>query len=177
MRGFAPACLALALLFGAIGGVCAQAQRFDSPSLDKQLKSFDPKAVQAARHYYSQPALKAGIVAMTDNMGKAMMGFVAQQNPGLSQEQQAKARRVVGEVMRERIDLLLEMSMISALQTFTTDELVAMDKFYSSPVGMAITAKMPQLSAKLPAMMQAIMPDYLNEIRERMKKDGAEVKL
>ena len=147
------------------------------PAIEKRLSAYDPRAVAAARHYYMQPAVKAGLVAVVDNMDKAMTGLVAQQNPSLSPQQQDKIRQIVGDVTKERFNLILEMSMISALDTFSTDELVALDTFYSSPMGASILSKMPQLSRRLPAMMQAIMPGYMNEVKEKVRQNGAELKL
>ena len=147
------------------------------PALQKRLEHYDPKAVAAARHYYTQPAIKAGMVAMTDNMNTAMSNILAQQNPNLSPQQLEAARKAIGEATRDRLDLIMQMSMIVALDTLSTDELVALDNFYSSPVGASIIAKMPKMTRALPAMMQTIMPDYMNDVKARLKGTGAELKL
>ena len=149
----------------------------DGPALQKRLERFDPKAVAAAKHYYMQPAVKAGMVAMTDNMNVAMSNLVAQQNPNLSPQQLEKMRTVIGQATRDRLDLMLQMSMVVALDTQSTDELVALDNFYSSPTGAGILAKMPKIAQSLPAMMRTIMPDYLNDVKARLKQNGAELKL
>ena len=148
-----------------------------SPALQKRLERYDPRAVAAARHYYTQPAIKAGMVAMTDNMNIAMSNIMAQQNPNLSPQQLEQAKKAIGDATRERLDLILQMSMVVALDTLSTDELVALDKFYSSPVGASIIAKMPKMTKALPAMMQTIMPDYMNDVKARLKSAGAELKL
>jgi hypothetical protein len=149
----------------------------NSAALEKQLATHDPKAVAAARHYYETPAIKTGMVAMLNNVTKSMLGLVSQQNPGLSQQQLTDVGQVVQQAMTDRLDLLIQMSMLVALDTFTTDELVAMDRFYSSPEGSGILAKMPKLAAQMPAMIQTIMPDYLNDIKTKMKEKGTELKL
>ena len=41
----------------------------------------------------------------------------------------------------------------------------------------SILAKMPKLAKSLPAMMRTIMPDYMNDVKERLKQNGAELKL
>ena len=147
------------------------------PALQKRLDHFDPKAVAAARHYYMQPAVKAGMVAMTDNMNIAMSNLVAQQNPSLSPQQLDKMRKIIGDATRDRLDLILQMSMVSALDTFSTQEIVALDNFYSSPEGAGILAKMPKLAKALPAMMHTIMPDYMADVKARLKQNGAELRL
>lgn len=146
-------------------------------ALEKRLASYDPKAVAAARHYFQQPAMKAGMIAMVDNVEKAMGGIVAQQNPGIGPEKLARLQSIAGEVMKERIDLLLEMNMVIALDAFTTGELVALDGFYSSPEGQQILVKMPKMTAQLPAIMKGIMPSYLAEVKAKMKANGAELRL
>jgi hypothetical protein len=146
-------------------------------ALEKRLATYDPAAVAAARHYYGSPALKAGVVAIVDNIQKSMMGFVSQQNPTLSEEQLAKIQAITRSSMNERLDLILEMSMVVALDTLTTSEIVALDQFYSSPVGSSIVAKMPQIAARMPSIMQTIMPDYVNEIKTKLKAANPELKL
>ena len=172
-------CLALVLALGAVDGAARAAEPVpaNSSALEKRLQSYDPRAVAAARHYYGMPALKTGMIAMVDNLDKAMIAMVAKQNPNLSPQQAATIQKIVGDAMKARIDLLQDMSMVIALDTFTTDELVALDKFYSSPEGSSVVAKLPKLTAQMPAMIQSIMPDYLNEIKTKVKSAGAELKL
>jgi hypothetical protein len=146
-------------------------------AIDKRLAAYDPRAVAAARHYYSTPALRSALVAMVDSVNKSMLGLVSQQNPGIAPDQLVKVQKIVGDAMKERLDLLQQMSMVVALDTFSTDELVALDKFYSSPEGASVLGKMPKLAAQMPAMMQAIIPDYLNDVKTKLKASGTELKL
>ena len=146
-------------------------------AIERRLSGYDPRATAAARHYYSIPALRSGLVAVIDSVNKSMIGMVSQQNPNLSPEQLAKVQKIVGDAMKDRLDLLQQMTMVVALDTFSTDEIVALDKFYSSPEGTAVLTKMPKLAAQMPAMMQTIMPDYLNDIKTRLKASGTELKL
>ncbi|MDR3462875.1 MAG: DUF2059 domain-containing protein [Beijerinckiaceae bacterium] len=149
----------------------------DRGALEKRLATYDPAAVKAARHYYGSPALKAGLVAVIDNVQKSMTGFVSKQNPSLSAEQLAKIQTIVRDSMNERLDLILEMSMVVALDTMTTPEIVALDQFYSSPLGSSIIAKLPQIAARMPSIMQAVMPDYINDIKTKLKAANPELKL
>ncbi|HWG04028.1 MAG TPA: DUF2059 domain-containing protein, partial [Beijerinckiaceae bacterium] len=122
-------------------------------------------------------AIKAGLVAIMNSVVKSVTDTVSRQNPALAQKQVTDVEEVVNEAMTERLDLLIDMSMVAALNTLSTDELVAMDKFYSTPEGVSILNKLPKIAAQMPAMMQAIIPDYLNEIRTKMKAKGTELKL
>jgi hypothetical protein len=147
------------------------------PDIAKRLATFDPRAVAAAQHYYETPSIKTGLLAMVDNMNKGMIGLVTRNNPNLTPEQAAKVEVAVSDALKVRLDLLLRMNMVAALDTFSTDELVAMDKFYSSPEGASILQKMPKLSAQLPAMMRAFVPDYMNDVKARLKTSSPELKL
>ncbi len=149
----------------------------ETSAIEKRLATYDPAAVTAARHYYENPAIKTGLLAMVGNMNTAMMGFVSKSNPSLTPEQSAKIQQAVKDAMKDRLDLLLRMNMVAALDTFSTAELVAMDKFYASSEGAGILAKMPKLSAQLPAMMRAFVPDYMNDVKARLKASSPELKL
>jgi len=155
----------------------AETVKESSAALEKQLASHDPKAVAAARHYYESPAVKAGLVAIMENMNKSMAQVISQQNPKITQQQLDEVKSIVSSALTERLDLLLQMNMLIALDTFTTDELVALDKFYSSPEGTSIMGKMPKVAEQLPAVMQKIMPDYLADVKNRIQAKGVELKL
>ena len=149
----------------------------DSAALQKKLATFDPHAVAAARHYYNQPAIKAGMSAMVDNIEKAMSQQMSRQNLSLPPAQLAKIQKIAGDAMKERLDLLLQMSMVNALEVMTPTEIEALDTFYSSPTGESILKKLPELTAALPAMMRTIMPSYIAEVQAKVKASVAESKL
>jgi hypothetical protein len=146
-------------------------------ALELRLSKYDPRAVTAARHYFETPAIRVGLTAMTSNMTKAMANSILQQNPQLPVEKVEQLQKIIGAALAERMDLLTEMNMIAALDTFTPDELVALDNFYSSPVGASVIGKMPQMMAHLPDMVKAIMPDYLAAVKTAIKAQGLELKL
>jgi hypothetical protein len=141
------------------------------------LSKYDPRAVTAARHYFETPAIKAGLTAMTSNMMKAMTSAIMQQNPQVSPADMERLQKIVSDSLAERLDLLTQMNMVAALDTFTPDELVALDNFYSSPIGASVVSKMPQMAKRLPDMMKAFMPDYLASIKAKVKAEGMELKL
>jgi len=170
---------ALALIASALGAGVARAEtvKESSAALEKQLASHDPKAVAAAQHYYESPAVKAGLVAIMENMNKSMAQVISRQNPNITPQQLDDVKSIVGAALTERLDLLLQMNMLIALDIFTTDELVALDKFYSSPEGTSIISKMPKVAEQLPVVMQKIMPDYLADVKNRIHAKGMELKL
>jgi len=178
MRWLAPIAFVAAMLVSvSIAPAFAEVDANTSAALEKQLAAHDQKAVQAARHYFENPAIKNGMLAVLDNVNKSMVNLLSQQNSKLTPQQIEDIGQVVKGAMTERIDLLIRMQMVAALDIFSTDELVALDHFYSSPEGASVLAKMPMLAAKTPAMMQTIMPDYMNDLKNRIKAKGMELKL
>ena len=169
--------LAGALLMSLVPLAAAETPQISGPALEKRLQTYDPKAVAAARHYFERPLMIAALTAMIDNIDKAMIGQIAKQNPSLRPDQMTKIQAAVGDAMKERLPLLIEINMVAALDTFTTSELKALDTFYSSPDGTAILTKMPKMSAQLPAMLQGFMPDYMAAVRAKLKASDAELKL
>jgi hypothetical protein len=178
MRKAAAFALALAFTLAALPAArAAEPVPTDHPALEKRLASYDPAAVTAARHYYASPARKAGLVRIFDNVQKHLLGDLAKQNPGLNKDQIAKTMSIANDAMKDRLDVLTDMSMVVALDTLTTSELVALDQFYSSPEGLSIVAKMPQIGAQMPTILQSVMPDYVNEIKTQLKASNPELKL
>ena len=170
------AILTAALLAGAPAARAAPPPT-TSQALAERLKSFDPRAVAAARHYIESPTMKAAMVSMVDALTKALSAQALQQNSKLNPQQGEKLAAAFGDVFKERLDVLREMNLVAMLDAFTTDELVALDRFYSSPEGVSIVGKMPKVMAQLPLIMQSLLPDMLGEVRSRMKAGGVELKL
>jgi hypothetical protein len=125
------------LIFFSLAALSARADNLNA-AIEKQLQSFDPTAVAAARHYYTSPVLKATMVAMISKMTDAMGVVLERSNPGLDADKKKAALSVVQETLNDKLDLIIDLGMISALEVLSKDELVAIDKFYSSPVGQSV---------------------------------------
>ena len=177
--GFACGLAAVALVAAVAppSGHAEEAMPATGPALEKRLATYDPRAVAAVRHYFESPAIHSSLVALTNNMNKAVVGALAKQNPGLDPKQADDIQRVVGDAVKERLGLLTQMNMVVALDTFSTEELVAMDAFYTSPTGAGILAKLPKMMSHLPGMIQAIMPDYMSEVKTKLQVAHPELKL
>ena len=147
----------------------------DPDELKKQIDAFDPRAVKAANDYWSQPIFRSELLQVTQDLYQQVVTVVERQNPNLDAAKMAKVETTVGDPMRRRLDLLVQMSVLAALKTFSTDELVALDKFYSSPEGKAIQSKTPKMMAQVPVILKEIMPAYLDEIKTKLKADKVEV--
>jgi hypothetical protein len=164
------------LMLSSLAATSARADKLND-ALEKQLQSFDPAAVAAARHYYTSPVLKASMVGMIAKMTNAMGVVLDRANPGLDESKKKAALSIVQETLSDKLDLIIDLSMISALEVLSKDELIAIDKFYSSPVGQSVLVKMPQVMTRLPVMMQIIMPSLLEDMRTKMKANGLDVKI
>jgi hypothetical protein len=146
-------------------------------SIEKRLASFDPEAVAAARHYYTSPLLKASFTAMMPKITEAMTVAMERANPGLDSEKKRAAMVAAQEAVAGRLDLIIDLSMISALEVFSKEELIAVDQFYASPVGQSVLTKMPKVMERLPAMMQVVMPLMIDDLRAKIKAKGLDVQL
>ena len=137
--------------------------------LDEQLAKADPAAVAAARHYYESPKIRDGMLSMLRSLtpvilanqekaaGKAML-------PG----ERAKLVAVIDKAMNDSFPFLLRLNTVAAVQMFTRDQLVALDQFYSSPMGQSILEKMPALGQRLPQIMQAFTPRFTAAVQAGM---------
>ncbi len=173
----APLLLTVSIMTAAIGSVRAESPAEALVAFERQFSKYDQRAVQAVRHYYQTPSFKKTMIVQLYEIKEATLKSVCQQNPGLTEEQLADVENAVSDAMKDRLDMFMQMNMLAALDTFTTEELVAMDGFYSSPIGVSIAEKMPKLAAQMPAMTQRVMPDYINDIRNKIKAKGMELKL
>jgi Uncharacterized protein conserved in bacteria (DUF2059) len=146
-------------------------------SIEKRLQEFDPASVAAARHYYTCPVHKAALAAMLPKIVEVMGVSIEHGNPGLDPTSKREAVQAAQEAVSARLDLMTDMGMVAALEVVSKKELIALDQFYSSPLGQSVEIKMPQVLGRLPAMMQVIMPLMLEDVRAKMKAKGKELHL
>jgi hypothetical protein len=157
----------------------ALAQERSSPSANirNRLSQFDPRAVAAAKHYFDIPQLKSGILGGTNNTSRSIMTGLSRQNSAHSEEAKANLQRIVDQVVAGEFALMQTINEIAALETFSTQEMIALDDFYSSPAGQVMLGKMPQLSLRIGPMVQSVVPEMVQEIRAKMRDQGVELKL
>jgi hypothetical protein len=162
----------------ALGSAKAEDQKESLPSsIEKRLESFDPAAVAMARHYYTSPVLMAAFAAMLPKMAEAMDTAIKRANPEHYTPSLVAVRDATLEALGTRLDLVIDMAMTAALEAFSKEELIALDQFYSSPVGQSVITKMPQVMNRSPAMMQVLMPLTLEDVRAKMKVKGKDLRL
>ncbi len=145
----------------------------DEQQVKDQLKTFDPEAVKAAEHYYNSPMIRNGMLSMITSLTPSIIANMTQHEAKqLSDEDRAKVVSILDHAMRHNFDYLIGLNTVVALRTFSKEELVAMDNFYSSPTGQGILLKMPQLSKSMPSVMQSFMPKYLASVKQDLKAEG-----
>ncbi len=64
---------------------------------------------------------------------------------------------------------MIDMSMTDALEILSKNELIALDQFYSPPVGQNALSKMPHVANCVPAMPRVVMPRALEDVDAKMK--------
>ena len=143
-------------------------------AVQEQLKTFDPAAVAAARHYYESPKMKEGMLSLLKSLYPTI---IANQEKAsgkkVSEADRTKMLGVLDRAMNENFDLLLRLNMIAAVETLSTEQMVALDRFYSSPVGQGILDKMPRLSQRLPEIMQVFVPKFMGSVQAGIKSVSA----
>ncbi len=181
MRRLGAAALGVALLGLSLPAAPARADDVPAPptkeALQKQIAGFDPKAVVAARHYFALPSVRSGLDQMMANMDAAVGQQLAKQNPSATPEKLSQFKALATQSLKARAELILDMDMVNALQSFTPAELMALDTFYSSPEGASILSKMPKVMAALPNMVRSILPGYFADVEAKVKAAGGEFKL
>ena len=149
----------------------------DEQAVQAQLKTFDPEAVKAAEHYYNSPTIKNGMLSMITSLTPSIIANMTQHEAKqLSDDDRAKVVKILDDAMRQNFDYLIGLNTVVALRTFSKEELVAMDTFYSSAMGQRILSKMPQLSKSMPSVMHSFLPKYLASVKEDMKAEGVGAK-
>jgi hypothetical protein len=150
-----------------------QALPLNEQQVEERLKSFDPEAVAAARRYYLSPAMKDGMLSIIRSLSPAMLAQEKKQcGCQLSDKDSAKLVESLDKAMAENVDFLIGLNMVVALEVLSKNDLIALANFYSSPVGQDAMGKMPQLSQRLPSIMQSFLPLFMSSLRSEMKANG-----
>ncbi len=143
--------------------------------VQEQLKTFDPAAVAAARHFYQSPVMKTAMLSRMKGTVAAIKresADITNKYPEADREkflaENNKMLAVIEKTTADNYDYMLGLHMIAALQIFSKDELIALDTFYSSPVGQGVVMKMPLLNKRIPDVMHAVVPKMF----EAMKASG-----
>ncbi len=169
--------IALALL----APVPVMAQAPDA-KLDKQLAKYDPTAVKAALHYIEIANMKAALQQSIPAVRDAIVKMVKEKNPSQDDATLKEFVEVALKVMYvDYAEFYEKFTIVMMLDIFTTEEIVAIDKFYSSDVGRSMLKKMPQMMARMPeifmVMQKEIVPVALEKAQQALKAKGKNIRI
>ena len=180
LRSLKAAVLAVALVASGVG--VASALDTQPDQFEQKLKSYDPATVEAARAYARTFDRRGTMEKSAPRIAAAVAAQVKAKNPNLNEEQ---TKLFIDTFMQSGLvdnsDVLEQASILLMLDIFTKDELVALNQFYSSPVGAGILKKIPIMMGRMPEIMQVvqtyIIPRAMEAARSALHARGVEVKI
>jgi hypothetical protein len=174
-------------LLCAAGGVLAfVATACAAPMTDEEyqskLKAYDPAAVQAAARYTKTFRIMDGFIKNAPRMAEALKKQLKENNPDISDDQVKEFVDTFEHVaLVDNADVIDHAVVLALLDTFSADEIVALDKFYSTPVGQSIIKKFPSVAQKMAEarklMPAEIVPKAMEAAKAKLKADGLDVKM
>jgi hypothetical protein len=145
---------------------------------EQKLKSYDPESIAAARQYARAADMKGMMARVAPTLRQQIIAGVRAQNPNLSSAQiETFADAFVKSAFVDNARALEDASILMMMDIFDKDELVALGKFYSSPIGASIMSKMPKMMERMPTLLSSIVPKAIKDAQEKMKKNGLDVKI
>jgi hypothetical protein len=149
---------------------------------DKKLAKYDPVAVKAALHYFEVADMKATLAQMVTPVRDIIIKVVKDKNPSVDEATQKEFVEVFLKVMYiDNAEFFEKFTIVNMLDIYTTEEIIAIDKFYSSKVGRSVLKKMPQLMARMPQMMEIMMkqvvPQALEAAQRALKAKGKNIRI
>jgi hypothetical protein len=159
----------------------APAQSPDA-ELDQKLAKYDPVAVNAAKHYAQVFNMKSVLAQSMPAVRDAIIQMVKAKNPQLDDASIADFVQTALKTMyMDQAPFYEKFTIVTMLDVYTTEEIVAIDQFYSSPIGQSMLKKAPQVMAKMPEMFEImqkqIFPMALQEAQKALKAKGKDIAL
>jgi hypothetical protein len=168
----------------AIALVASPAWTLDvAPSeLEQKLEIFDPAAVEAARSYARAADMKALIESTIPSLRQLMTSQVKAKNPSVNDAQvNAFVEAFLKVAYVDQAAIVEQATILLMREVFSTDEIIALNEFYSSPIGRKLLAKMPRFAARtteLTILMQSyVFPQAVEAAQQTMKKNGVDIQL
>jgi hypothetical protein len=145
---------------------------------EQKLKGYDPESIAAARQYARAADMKGMMARVAPTLRQQIIAGARAQNPNLSSTQiEAFADAFVKSAFVDNAQAIEDASILMMMDIFDKDELVALGKFYSSPIGASIMSKMPKIMERMPTLLSSIVPRAIKDAQEKMKKNGLDVKI
>ena len=154
---------------------------FAPEQIEQKIATYDPQAVEAARGY--RIALFTDL-AVTNYFSKSIEGIenkLKENNPNLDED---KTKLFMSTFMQNGLSESEKFgengNVLLLLDTFSKDELIALNQFYSSPMGKIILQKNTSIGGRFLQMVTLvrtnIIPNAIEAARSRLRQDGIEVK-
>jgi hypothetical protein len=145
---------------------------------EQKLKAYDPESVAAARQYARAADMKGMMARVAPSLRQQIIAGARAQNPNLNSTQiETFADAFVKSAFVDNAQAIEDASILMMMDIFDKDELVALGKFYSSPIGAGIMRKMPKMMERVPTLLSSIVPKAIKDAQEKMKKNGLDVKI
>jgi hypothetical protein len=147
-----------------------------------KLKSYDPAAVAAASSYAKSFDMVGAYAKSAPRMAEGLTKQLKEKNPELTDDQIKQFVDTFQHVaLVDNADVINHAVVMALLETFSPDEIVALDKFNSTPMGQSILKKFPIISQKLGEarrlMPDEIVPKAIEAAKAKLKVEGVEVKM
>ncbi|THD47426.1 MAG: DUF2059 domain-containing protein [Bradyrhizobium sp.] len=171
--------LALALTLACVGATVAEDLQ-PSQFADK-LKGYDPATVEAARAYAHTFNLKGLVAQSAPQIAARVSVQLKTKNPTMTDDQVNQfIDAFMKSVLLENSDVIEQAAIVVMLEVFSKDELIALQQFYSSPVGTEVLKKMPSVMGRMSDITQLmqtyIVPRALDSAVSSLRASGVQVK-
>lgn len=145
----------------------------DVKQVQDQLASYDQVAVAAARHYYQSPNVKKDMLTMVQGLTPSIVASVEKEKgKPLDEADQKKLAAAIDKATQANVEFLLGLNMVAAVETLSKEQLLALDQFYTSPMGQSILASVPKLNQRVPGIFQMFMPKFSEALEGEIKAAG-----
>ena len=142
---------------------------------EEELKKYDVNAVKAARSYAQNFDTRRQLQAMSATMRPGLVNLVRSKNP---EAKDADLEVFFEEFFRvalvESAPVIEKWTILNMLEVLTTEEIIAADQFYSTPVGKSLLLKMPQMMG---LMEKTMVPAGLEAAQAKLRKLGKDFKI
>lgn len=150
--------------------------------LDQKIAKYDPAAVKAARHYAEVFNMKVVLSQSMPGVRDAIIKMAKQKNPQLDDATVTEFAETALKFMYvDQAPFYEKFTIVTMLDVYTTEEIVAIDQFYSSDVGQSMLKKAPQVMARMPQMFQImqtqLFPLALQEAQKTLKAKGKDIRI
>ena len=148
--------------------------------VEAELKKYEPAAVAAAREQLDladNPQTRAAMAEQLKGIRQGLINALKADGETISDETADEFMDEFLKIMTvENADVRRNVILLALLESFTTEELVAMSNFYKTGIGTEIAKKISAYSIKVSTMSSQVsiqmVPVAMQAARERLRKRG-----